>query len=123
MKEQMSIISGTISDSILFMRRRNDKWEFEVIAHGLNNVTGIEKEQLQKELDDGSFWKRVSKENIQKLLSYVTDSFEKREGFESEVTFKNAKGKEITLYLTADSAAGRASNVDYVITFHRKKIS
>lgn len=119
MRDRLSIIAEYVSDSIILLKYRNEKWNFQVVAHGLAEFIGIPYDTLQEELNSGVFWNRINKKERDALLHLARTSLQSRSSFRTTFKMKDVKGKAVSLDLIADLAGAKASNVDYVLTLHR----
>ena len=121
LRQEMDIIASSISDSIIFMKKREGHWQFKVVAHGLADITGLSAIELQKELDTRDFWKRVQPRSFHSIVKRSEEAFSQKKGFSFSFTMRGAHGQWITLELTADTTDKIADNVDYILTFRHRK--
>jgi hypothetical protein len=120
LQEQMSLISRFSSETIIFLSRKNDIWHFNVAVHGLEKVIGLDKVQLEKELNDWSFFKRMEGVDEDRIRRLALDYLGKDMGFNYDFKLKNDDGSIITLNLKADPVKGEANNVEYILTYRVK---
>ena len=123
LREQMDIIAESVSDSIVFMKRKSsdNTWQYKVVAHGLNDIMEMDQAKLQAELDDHSFFKRLKPEFFKSIAVFAMQAYKAKTDFAGEMELRLDSGKYITLEYQADSAANKANNVDFVITLRRIK--
>ena len=56
------------TDSVVFLRRRRGSWSFQLVIHALEDELHLSREAVEKELNEGSFYKRVDGELREVLL-------------------------------------------------------
>ena len=117
LQQQMSLIAKYSSSTIVFLKRRKDVWSFEVAVHGLNNITGLSKEQLEKELNDWSFLKRLNSRDEEKLKELLNTHLNKNIGFTYSIKLRNAENKIVHLSMRADPVSDQANNVQFILTY------
>lgn len=118
LREKMSLIAKFSSDTIIFLKKYNGKFSFDIAAHGLAKETGISLEDLDKELNGRTLVeKRLSKADHAKLKEIFTTSYEQNKSFSIQVDFKRDDGKIAKIHLQANPVSDQANNVEYIFTF------
>lgn len=118
LREQMSLIAKYSSDTIIFLKKINDKYSFVIAAHGLAEATGISLEQLNKELNGRTIVEnRLSRGNHIDLKEMFEKSYENNLPFSIPILLKKDDGKSIRLNMKADPVRDQANNVEYIFTF------
>ena len=119
LQEKMSLLKRYTSDTILFMRRSPEKeykWTYEVATHGLRDVLGLSEKEIDKELNNGTIFKRIDPETVEKIRRRAMEGFEKKQNFSGSFVLKNKKNEPVHLFLKADAAFEQAHNVEYIVT-------
>lgn len=114
---EMRLIKRFSSDSVVFARRRAGVWKFSVVVHGLAGVLGLNFEELQRELDDGSFFERVDREAVQDLKDVMDKPGPA--GVSGQMNVLTASGERVDLGMKADAVNDEQVNVEYIIVFRR----
>ena len=117
LQEQMSLIANFSSDTIVFLMRRNDVWSFKVAVHGLNRIVPLSKEELEAELNDSSFFKRLKPEDEKNLKNIVVTNLNKNIGFSYILTLKDSNNKDVKLSMRADPVSDQADNIQFILTY------
>lgn len=116
LRDEANLVSKYSSDSFIFISRRAGKWVYSVASHGLSNLLGCTPEELEKDLNDGSFAKRVSrKDNLQEFMRKADEFAEKKEDFEREFHLRGKRGKSVDVLLRFTYVGDQSDNVLYVL--------
>ncbi len=118
LQQKMRLITKYSSDSFIFIKRAKNTITYTVASHGLSKRLGLSTEQLEKEMNDGSFAKRiVGKKSVndamecrEKIMNREKNSF----CYISQV--KNTKGEVLSLEFRHDYVHDETNNVDYIVT-------
>ena len=101
---QLKMLSDHLPLSVVFARRFEDKWTYKPIIHGLAGETGLSIEQLQRELDDDSFFQRFDQADYERLKASLVDSLSSEKEFTDTFTFTGEGGKRRRFKLEAKYA-------------------
>ena len=104
------------NDNIILIRKRNGKFVYSVISHGLSEDLGLKPKELEKELNEGTFFKRIINRAELTELELNYDKF-KEDGKDVEHIFyiKDVHNKPKKLLLTFTFLSGRYNNVEYLL--------
>ena len=116
LEEKFRLITNYASSTIIFMRRRDNDWKFEVVAHGLEAATGFTKEGFEARLNDKTLYKQIDKKTAETMKEILNKSFVEKKHFAMRYDFINAKKNKIKIELVADPVLGKTSNVEFLIT-------
>ena len=116
LEEKFRLITNYASSTIIFMRRRDNDWKFEVVAHGLEAATGFTKEGFEARLNDKTLYKQLDKKTAEYMKEILNKSFVEKKHFAMRYDFINAKKNKIKIELVADPVFGKTSNVEFLIT-------
>ena len=67
LRNELQLMSHVTRASVAFARYRTGGWEFKLGVHGLRNELGLSRAQLEQELNDRSFFKRLNSEQATEL--------------------------------------------------------
>ncbi|MCR5663246.1 MAG: EAL domain-containing protein [Oscillospiraceae bacterium] len=118
LRNQMNALSDYLTDSVLFLYRRGARLEYEVAIHGLHKRLGLDAEQFQNALNDGSFCRRIvgardlPHEEYTEL--FVTSC---RDG-ERTLEIEMPDGGRIKLRVRVDRVDDQSSSLDYIVILH-----
>ena len=118
---ETSLISRFSSDSIFLLRIINDKWQYKVVSHGLEDEIGLSKEELEKELNTGEIFGHLDYNEFRTFQEFAIASYKEKEDFTYYVKFKTNHDKIIDLRVRADSVDDEVSRVAYIITIHSRE--
>ena len=123
LKEKLDLISRFSSSTIIFMKRikKEDKWQFEVLSHGLSEATMISKQEFEDGLNNRSLYQYLSEANAKMIKTFVVDAFKNKHGIALQYEFTRKDGTIIPLKLKADPVDDEISNVEFIITIELNK--
>ena len=116
LKDSLKLVSYYSHDNMIFITKIYDKWYYHVASHGLADVVGLTPEQLQEELNNGNFAKRVS--NQKDLAAFMKESREfadKKEDFKHIFTITGKNRKKIDIELSFTHVRDESNNIDYIL--------
>ncbi len=116
---QMRLLSHLSPDSVAFLHCENGKWFSQVVIHGLENVIGFSRDQLENELNDNSILKRVAAKDRKWLKKLIDESNMRIEGFSQPFGFKCADGKTVKLCIGMDGVEEKNCGVDSMLIIRR----
>ena len=118
LRQQMSLIAKYSSETIIFLKKKNDEFSYAIAAHGLAKETGITIQQLDKELNNHTIiTKRFSRGNHIDLQDIFAKSYENNLPFSMPVSIKKDNGESVKIHMKADPVKDEANNVEYILTF------
>ncbi|MBO4914736.1 MAG: EAL domain-containing protein, partial [Oscillospiraceae bacterium] len=72
LNEYMELLTRVSPDTLAFAARVEDGWRFRVAVHGLEQTLGIDRAEMERELNSGDFLKRIDPEDRERLRSIVS---------------------------------------------------
>ncbi len=119
-RNQMHILSDSLSDSVLFLHDINDQLSYEVVIHGLSDVIGLDDESFELALNTGEFCKWISGYDPTLAHSDYTRFFvESTLGNNKVLEVNLPSGKKIELSAHIDAVDDKQSNIAYVVHLRR----
>ena len=118
-KQAMTLISKYSVDNYIFLKRLNNKWVYKVVAYNLTGIFGLTKEQLEKELNDGSFKKRYKEGDFDRVHNIVSKG-ELKEPITETISIKTNKGEFVKYSMTFISCEGITNNIKYMVLVRRQ---
>jgi len=115
----MELLARHSSRSVVFLIRQHGKYSYEVAAHGLEDSMKLSKARFEAELNDGSFFNRMSVETYDRLSRLNRDYKEDRQGFSVAITLNGEDGKPLQLFLRADPVNEPDSDVRWIYSIRR----
>ncbi len=120
LQNQMKLLSRFSSESIVFLRHYGDEWAYQVVVHGLRTVMGMSEAEFQRELNDGSFYQRMSDSDGEEMGEILVDA---GVGASPGVSFlmRRDEGEPIRIYMKMDYVSDEYSNVEYILMFRLRE--
>lgn len=116
LSEEMHLISHYSDDNIIFIRKINGNWVYNVASHGLSDVIGLNPAELEAEMNDGRFAKRViGKGKLAEFMEKTRDLTAKKEDFEQRFRIRCNDGKARTIDLRFSYAGDDVNNIQYIM--------
>ena len=117
LKETKDLIAHTSTDNMIFISLVNGKFTFNVVSHGLSDIFGIAPDELERELNEDVFFKRVSqgKVKVDELNKEVLKNAEKKKDFEKAIEVFDKDNKKIKLKLVFHCVIEQTSNIYYIL--------
>ncbi|MBE7009850.1 MAG: EAL domain-containing protein, partial [Ruminococcaceae bacterium] len=119
LNDHMRLLSQISPDTVVFMRKRQGKWSYHVVVHGLADYMGVSKEQLQNDLSDEGFYARVEERAKEQLLSLAKSSEQKMDNFSEPFLFTGADGRKLWLRAWFYGVHDEHSGVEYILILRR----
>ena len=123
LNDHMRLLSQVSTDSIVFVRRRANEWSYRVVVHGLGEVMGLSWEEFQQELNDGSFYQRISTEERERLRRFSMGAKDcvGTEAYSEPFHMVDGEENTIELRLKADYVHDKTSGVEYILTLRENQ--
>ena len=115
----MALLSRHSSRSVVFLVRQHGHYSYEVAAHGLESTIKLSREQVEAELNDGSFYERIPAESRKRLMRLNRIGGENRQGFSEAMTLTAGDGAPVQLFLRADPVNEPDSDVRWIYSIRR----
>lgn len=116
LNRHMDLLSRYSSHSVVFLIQRRGRLAFEVAAHGLEGSMKLSRERFEAELNDGSFYERVSPEGRAALMRTCLDATEQKQGFSSQFTMTDGEGEPLELFIKSDFVDAEDSDVRGILS-------
>jgi hypothetical protein len=115
----MELLARYSSSSVIFLIRQHGKYSYEVAAHGLADSLKLSKEKLEAELNDGSFYNRLSDASVANMLKQENALDSARKGFSQALALQDGDGGWVQLSLRADPVNEPDSDVRWIFSIRR----
>ena len=114
LERYIELISHSKSECIIFYSDKPGVPKFRVPVQGLDHEIGITREQVEQEMNDGTFFDRIVPEHREMLFSEVRNVLLGID-FSTHFSMYNAEGKRVNLFMQADYVDDEASDVRILI--------
>ncbi len=119
LNDHMRLIARLSPDNVIFLRGRGTELTFQVAVHGLEGALGLTREELERELNEGSFRERLDPSERERLLQLIVDAGMCMEEFSPAFRVTGADGRQLRLRVKFDSVRDEASGVEYLMLLRR----
>ena len=119
LQQQMQLLSRFVSRTVLFLVARADNYVFEVVANGLEKATGLNRGDMEDELNTGRFYKRLIPKNESVLWKIALKCVETRQSATREFKMNGADGEVLDLVVDADFVDDPMSDVKCILSMRR----
>ena len=102
-----------------FLHKENGKWNAQVVLHGLERETGLSRDRMEKALNDGTFWRRIVKEDRAAVKKLIVDSDYRIDTFTPPFRFTGVKGSELRLVLSVEPVQETNCGVEKMLMLRR----
>jgi hypothetical protein len=92
LSNHMALLSRHSSRSVVFLVREHGRFRYEVAAHGLEATMKLSKAQVEAELNDGSFYNRLSDTSVADMLKQENALGSARKGFSQALALRDGDG-------------------------------
>ena len=114
--DEMGLIAKYSKDNLIFIKNVEGKWRYHVASHGLSDVFGLTPEQLQEEMNDGRFAKRVvGKKELASFMEESRKNAGEKKDFSHAFNIKAKDGKPKKIELSFFYVGDKTANVDYLL--------
>ncbi len=121
MEEDLSMLSQLSPVSIVLLRGEGSETSCRVMTHGLEKALGVTKEELERELNDGRFFKRAEAGERQRLKNLVKSAGSRTEKTSLSLKLRGADAEPLDVDLLFDRVTGLSGEAENVLVLHRKR--
>lgn len=109
--ESKKLIAKYSSDNIIFVSKISDKWQYSVMSHALSDLIGLNPKELEEELNNGEFAKRVTPQKDLKEFMKQVPNMPK----EKEFTILTNKNQKVKIHINIQYVGDESNNVEYIL--------
>lgn len=114
LQNQMKLLAKYSSDSIILFSRKNDRWKYKVIVHGLEKKLGLDQSQLKQALLTGDFYQWIHEPEQSRIRDLLVNDQSRQEPFDIDFMISLPGGNTEKLHLKADVVRDDHTNVEYI---------
>ena len=117
LREEIKLIANYSKDSLVFMRKVDNKWIYSVASRGLADVFDISPVELEKELNNGDFAKKrvANRKKFDMLFKSFAQLAAEKKNFESNFDVYDSSHHIVVLHLTFLCVSDLTNNIEYVL--------
>ncbi len=119
LNDHIRLLSAVVTDSVLFVRRKEGRWLCRVTVHALADDLGLAWLEFEEELNNGAFYQRLDQADRERLVAFTGD--QANNGVFSEpFRVAAANGKTLRLRMKCDAVRDKKSGVEYILTLRKE---
>ena len=124
LNDHIRLLSSIYEESILFMRKHRGKWTYQMVIHGLEDYLMLSREDIEQELNGGTFYKRVDggmQETLQQLAANTEMNVDMAvEDYSVPFHIVDGADRKVMLQAQFYSIHDKASGVEYILLFRKE---
>ena len=116
LKEVKELISQNSNDNMIFIDYVNNTCNFSVISHGLSDLFGLEPDELERKLNDGSIVQYFCfPKQLEEMFAEGHKMANKKMDYERAVDVFDKNGNRVKLILEFSYVKDTSFNIDYIL--------
>ena len=119
LKDEQNLVAKYSKDNLIFIRRVDNNWVYNVASHALSDIVGLSPKELEEELNNGKFAKRISSpKELSNFMAEVEASINdpvKRQHFSKVFNLATNDQKRINVEVVADYVGDQTNNIVYIL--------
>ena len=116
LKEEMELIAKYSKDNMIFVKKTYDKWVYNVASHGLADLFNLSPKELEEEMNNGRFAKRViNRDDLAKLMREGEELVKSKKNFRRVFVVLDKNKKERKIELSFTYVDDLTNNIVYVL--------
>ena len=116
LRNQMRLISQSLTNDVVFVRRKGEGWKYRVVVHGLEKRMGMTAKAFEKMLNSGELFKSLSADEAARLETVTAAALKEMKPVEYDFTLATPNGP-VRLHMKNDYVRDRNSKVEYICVF------
>ena len=116
LRNQMRLISQSLTNDVVFVRRKGEGWKYRVVVHGLEKRMGMTAKAFEKMLNSGELFKSLSADEAARLETVTAAALKEMKPVEYDFTLATPNGP-VRLHMKNDYVRDGNSKVEYICVF------
>ncbi len=116
LRNQMRLISQSLTNDVVFVRRKGEGWKYRVVVHGLEKRIGMTSKAFEKILNSGELFRSLSADEAARLEAVTVAALKEMKPVEYDFTLATPNGP-VRLHMKNDYVKDRNSKVEYICVF------
>lgn len=122
LEKQMTLLSHISKDTVLFLSRTpDDRVRFNVLFNGLESDLGMSAPELETELNNEYFLKRIGDEDSLSSYRSIQNEIKSSRTFSTKMDMINADGDTLTLNVSGNYIPDDTDTADYIVVLSRQR--
>ena len=116
LRDSKKLVAKYSRENMIFIRKNQNEFAYMVASHGLSDILGLTPAELEVELNNGQFAKRILDKNRFKLFMKEANEFYKKdENFTRSFDIYDKDHNIVKLLLDFYCVKGESSNIEYIL--------
>jgi len=116
LRNQMRLLSHTLTDDVAFVRRKGDSFRYRVVIHGLEERLGMSAREFEKLLNNGELYRNLDADEAARLKEVTAKALREMKPVEFDFTLATSNGP-VRLHMKNDYVTDKGSKVEYICLF------
>ncbi len=116
LRNQMRLISQSLTNDVVFVRRKGEGLKYRVVVHGLEKRIGMTSKAFEKILNSGELFRSLSADEAARLEAVTVAALKEMKPVEYDFTLATPNGP-VRLHMKNDYVRDRNSKVEYICVF------
>ena len=115
--EGKELVAKYSKDNLILIGKVSGKWQYTVVSHELSNIIGLSPKELEEELNNGAFYKRiVGKKELSAFIKEVENTpKDQKRLFMCETIIVNNKKQKIDALMEIEYVGDQSNNFQYIL--------
>ena len=120
LEKQIMLLARYSKETIIFLTRKPDSSvEFSVLFNALEKEADLTREQLEQELNDKTFFRRIDPDDPQAVYDRILQRMDRCESFKVNLHVRGADDVPLKLVAYGDYVIDDTDTMDYIITLRK----
>ena len=120
LRNQMRLIRQSLTNDVVFVRRKGEGWKYRVVVHGLEKRLGMTAKAFEKLLNSGELFRSLDRDEAARLEAVTATALKEMKPVEFDFTLPTPNGP-IRLHMKNDYVRDKNSKVEYICVFQEIK--
>ena len=116
----MDLLSRFLSECVIFLVQNHGLLSYQVAAQGLEKEMQISREQLEKELNSGWFFRRIVRKDRTKIIRLGAEAIRNKENFTASFNMIMKDGQQKSFFLKSDFVDDETGDVKCIFSIRRE---
>ena len=117
LREEIKLIANYSKDSLIFLRKIDNKWIYSVASRGLADVFDITPSELERELNENEFAKKrvVNRKKFEGFIQSFEQLSTENRNFECNFDVYDSSHHVVVLHLNFTCVSDLTNNIQYIL--------
>ena len=116
LRNQMRLLGKSLTDDVVFVRRKGDSFRYRVVVHGLEDRLGMSAKAFEKLLNSGELFSSLNADEAARLEVVTANALRDMKPVEFDFTLATSGGP-VRLHMKNDYVKDKNSKEEYICLF------